>query len=78
MVYLLHTRPMADGKMGCAIVDGMRGLVLLPDEWLQPASVSFVPGFYNYFANIYTSAQWTYLENRGAVFCRLPARATAG
>lgn len=68
MVYLLHTRPMADGKMGCAIVDGMRGLVLLPDEWLQPASVSFVPGFYNYFANIYTSAQWTDLENRGAVF----------
>ena len=68
MVYLLHTRPMADGKMGCAIVDGMRGLVLLPDEWIQPQLVSFVPGFYNYFANIYTSSQWTDLENHGAVF----------
>lgn len=68
MVYLLHTRPLANNKMGCAIVNGMRGLVLLPDEWIQPAGVSFIPGFFNYFANIYYTNQWIELENHGAVF----------
>lgn len=68
MVYLMHTRPMADGKVGCAIVSGQRGLVILPDEWIQPATVTFIPGFYNYFANIYQYAQWTEMENNGAVF----------
>ena len=68
MVYLLHTRPLANNKMGVAIVDGMRGLVLLPDEWIQPAGITFIPGFFNYFANIYYTNQWVELENHGAVF----------
>ena len=68
MVYLLHTRPLANNKMGCAIVDGMRGLVLLPDEWIQPAGISFIPGFFNYFANIYYTGHWAEMENHGAVF----------
>lgn len=50
----------ASNKRGFGSVDGVNGLILLPDVWESP-----------YVANSYTTAQWTLMEANGAVF--LPA-----
>lgn len=76
--YILNTRPDADLKYGVACIDGINGLVFLPDNWNLPKGAKFKNGvapFYGseYFKTInqYTIAEWNVLENEGAVF--LPA-----
>ena len=55
----------------------MKGWVLLPDNWVMPSGVSIEFYWYgsgwndvniNTTPNKYTIAQWTILENAGAVF----------
>lgn len=41
--YILYVRPNADKLFGCATIDGIHGLVLLPDNWEKPSKVSFTP-----------------------------------
>lgn len=41
--YILEGRPNANNKWGMAKVDDNYGLVLLPDEWTDPAGITFVP-----------------------------------
>lgn len=70
--YLLVTR---DGenpsKNNLGTVNGKKGLIILPDEWVQPA---LVPAFKPVSAgiscdkNIYTAAEWAIMENAGAIF----------
>lgn len=78
--YLIHTRADADKKYGTASVDGINGLVLLPDTWAQPSSVTFQCGVSPSMSNStktfaplnkYSAADWSVLESAGAVF--LPA-----
>ena len=70
--YLLSMRPSASVKVGLAVINGVAGMVILPDEWQQPVGLSFLPGFaYGYSYNVYTPSQWERMENHGAVF--LPA-----
>lgn len=67
--YLLGSRPNASSLVGKATVNGITGVVILPDGWTLPSDISFTPGRENYFdANTYTTEQWTKLELSGAIF----------
>ena len=86
-VYLFHDRTNAATLFGLGSVNGVNGVILLPDDWTMPAGLSFTPsttkglgwnGTYyfnenadNYSHNTYTTAEWTVMESAGAVF--LPA-----
>ena len=65
-------------KIGVAAVNGIHGLVLLPDDWTLPEGVAFQSGFakeegseFYKDVNEYTVEQWNQMESAGAVF--LPA-----
>ena len=80
--YLLNNRPYAQLLKGSAQVNGVNGLILLPDNWSAPNDVTFKSGFYDFgesydgpsgygLQQTFTPAQWSVLESSGAVF--LPA-----
>ena len=76
--YLRYNRTNANDLVGVAQVNGVNGLIFLPDNWTCPAGVTFKSGFHSegvvgYYAayQIFTAAEWSKLESAGAVF--LPA-----
>ena len=76
--YLIDGRPNAAQLKGVAEVNGVNGLILLPDEWVCPTGVAFKSGFASsdgeeYFAKYqsYTASEWQKMERAGAAF--LPA-----
>ena len=77
--YLLNERPNASSKFAIGNINGVGGLILLPDSWTLPSECSFTSGYATYDGNIdidwthnsYTLAQWAQMEAAGAVF--LPA-----
>ncbi|MBQ9638504.1 MAG: hypothetical protein IJV22_02985 [Bacteroidales bacterium] len=78
--YLLYLRPHADSLWAPGTVNGVRGIILLPDLWTQPSALYFmsmadlqydVSLASMYDSNIYTVADWNRMEQAGAVF--LPA-----
>ncbi|MBQ7191447.1 MAG: hypothetical protein IJS00_01055 [Paludibacteraceae bacterium] len=70
--YLLSVREDADQKKGKATVNGVEGIMLLPDVWQLPPELTFNAGMDNDFnANVYTESQWILLEREGAVFLPL-------
>ena len=76
--YLLNNRPNASSLKGVAQVNGVNGLILLPDNWTCPAGVTFDSGFHSDFSveaygqyQTFSAEQWSKLESAGAVF--LPA-----
>ena len=71
--YLLNTRTDASSKCGPGNINGVGGLIILPDSWTLPLGCSFTSGFttYDWAHNSYTLAQWAQMEAAGAVF--LPA-----
>ena len=75
--YLLNNRPNASSLKGVAQVNGVNGLIFLPDNWTCPAGVTFKSGFHSEWGGEYiayqtfTAAEWSKLESAGAVF--LPA-----
>ncbi len=66
--YLLNSRT---GASASGSVNGVHGLILLPDNWTTPEGCPFRSGINGWSRNIYTLAQWTMMEEAGAVF--LPA-----
>ena len=69
--YLLKTRPNAADLQGHAVVCGVKGYILLPDDWQAPQGISFTPNPVNYTTNVYNQWRWNDMEAAGAVF--LPA-----
>ena len=76
--YLLNNRPNASSLKGVAQVNGVNGLILLPDSWTCPADVTFKSGFHSDRSveaygqyQTFSADQWSKLESAGAVF--LPA-----
>ena len=76
--YLRFVRANADSLCGVAQVNGINGLIFLPDNWICPSNVTFKSGFHNYRDTKYyadyqsfTIEQWTLIESAGAIF--LPA-----
>ena len=81
--YLRYNRTNADNLVGVAQVNGVNGLIFLPDNWTCPSGVTFKSGFHsNYGVDYYaayqtfTADQWSKLESAGAVF--LPAAGFRG
>ena len=73
--YLLNNRNNASSLCGVAQVNGVNGLVFLPDSCKCPSGVTFKSGIYNsygvdYYAayQTFTADQWSKLEAAGAVF----------
>lgn len=69
--YILHFRKNADKKCAQATINGVRGLVILPDEWKQPDGVNFTTEGNGWCKNSYAYNEWQLMETAGAVF--LPA-----
>ena len=76
--YLLNNRNNASSLCGIAQVNGVNGLIFLPDNWTCPAGVSFKSGFHSEYSveaygqhQTFSADQWSKLEAAGAVF--LPA-----
>lgn len=68
--YVFKTRPNAASKYGHGKVGDVRGMFLLPDEWMLPSGLSFTPGN-SRWGNVFTMTEWEQMEAAGAVF--LPA-----
>ena len=76
--YLRYSRTNANDLCGVAQVNGVNGLILLPDNWICPTGITFKSGFHSsigvdYYAayQTFTADQWSKLEESGAIF--LPA-----
>ena len=81
--YIIIRRSNASNLKGVAQVNGVNGLILLPDGWTCPSGVTFKSGFhYDYGKEYYAAYQtfsasdWSKLEASGAVF--LPAAGDRG
>ena len=78
--YIINERSNASNLIGVAQVNGVNGLILLPDNWICPSGVTFKSGFnaetyYSPYAieeyQTFNASDWAKLEASGAVF--LPA-----
>jgi len=69
--YVLKERTDASSLNGSATVNGVTGLILLPDDWSTPAGVAFKAGMNGLENNTYTVNEWAKMEANGAIF--LPA-----
>ncbi|MBQ6777013.1 MAG: hypothetical protein IJP52_01720 [Paludibacteraceae bacterium] len=58
----------SDSKISLGMVNGTRGLILLPDDWMGSALVG---AWYDWDKNVFTLETWGTMESNGAVF--LPA-----
>ena len=81
-MYILYNRPNAQSLFALGSVNGVNGIIILPDNWTSPVDISFINGlswvgeyYYNYDNNFshntYTSEQWVKMEQAGAVFLPL-------
>lgn len=69
--YLINKRPNAKNLYSHVSVNGVPGIMLLPDDFVLPETLSFTPNAGNYGINTYTISEWSKLQEVGAVF--LPA-----
>lgn len=69
--YLFRTRKNAQFLMSQGTVNGVRGVIILPDDFQKPSDISWTYHANNWTTNTYTTEQWATLEALGAVF--LPA-----
>ena len=74
--YLLNSRTNASSKRGTGNINGVGGLIILPDSWTQPLdcpqfNTGLASSYGDWTLNSYTVAQWAQMESAGAVF--LPA-----
>ena len=79
--YIINERSNASNLIGVAQVNGVNGLILLPDNWTCLSGVTFKSGFHEDYGTAYYAAyqtfsasDWSKFEASGAVF--LPAAGT--
>lgn len=79
--YLFKTRTNASLKYGFGVVNGVNGLIILPDAFSDPytnnGSSAFVPGngtTPDWTDNIYSMTNWVLMENAGAIFLPIAGR----
>lgn len=67
--YVLTQRPAAATKRGAATINGIRGFILLPDNWVAPAGINFTAGgALGWATNSFSTSQWQLMEQFGAAF----------
>lgn len=84
--YLFCTRTNADKLFGLGTINGINGIIILPDDWTTPQGISFTSsvekgllnqgGYYSdnsshWSDNTYSISDWQRMETAGAIF--LPA-----
>ena len=73
--YLFNSRANASSKYGTGNINGVGGMIILPDSWTRPSGCTFNAGLASsgsdWAHNIFTLSQWAAMEAAGAVF--LPA-----
>lgn len=69
--YLFNTRKNAQYLWSQGKVNGVVGMIILPDNFQKPSDISWTSQANNWGTNTYTTEQWATLEALGAVF--LPA-----
>lgn len=69
--YLYSKRSQANTLRGYAQVNGVKGYIFLPDDFVKPTGISFDYSATAFTVNTYTIEQWSALQDAGAVF--LPA-----
>ena len=81
--YIRYDRTNANDLVGVAQVNGVNGLIFLPDNWTCPSGVTFKSGFHSEESveaygqyQAFSADQWSKLEDAGAVF--LPAAGCRG
>lgn len=65
--YLIKYRTNANKRLAYATVNGIEGLILLPDKWSNPRGISLAT-IEDYEDNIFATDTWKKLEASGAVF----------
>lgn len=65
--YLLLKRPNSTNLYSLATVNGVKGMVLLPDNWSYPQGCNFIART-SFELNVYNLEQWKKMESFGAVF----------
>ncbi|MBO7317010.1 MAG: hypothetical protein J6U44_07620, partial [Paludibacteraceae bacterium] len=58
--YVVFSRPNASSLRGVAQVNGVNGLILLPDGWTCPAGITFKSGFHDDYGVDYYAAYQTF------------------
>ena len=66
--YLFCWRDRADELYSKAKVAGVKGYVILPDDWTTPADLKFTPHTLDCSGNVYDKKTWEKMEALGAVF----------
>ena len=66
--YVLTQRANADNLKTLATVEGVAGLILLPDDWVTPSGIGLSFTSISYTINVFQESQWSQLEQAGAVF----------
>ena len=73
--YLIEERPNYDKLIAVAQINGVNGLILLPDDWTCPSGVTFKSGFNDEYCTecyanyqTFSESDWVTLEASGAVF----------
>ena len=68
--YLLREEEIGYGPemAGQATVGTQRGLIIVPDDWSEPAGLSFSASPDNWTTNSYSAQEWSQMEQAGAVF----------
>lgn len=74
--YLFNTRKNAQFLWSRGTVNGVVGMIILPDNFQKPSDISWTYQANNWTTNTYTTEQWATLEALGAVF--LPASGSRG
>ena len=68
--YLINSRAKAAEKWFRGSVNGVSGIILLPDEYAE-TTIPYTTGVTNFTTNSFSSNEWDVMEKEGAVF--LPA-----
>ncbi len=66
--YIIKTRTNASSLFGFAKVNGINGVILLPDSLTTLSGITFNAGAAKFSNNEYTTKQWQQMEDLGAVF----------
>lgn len=66
--YIINKRTNYENLRGWGQIEGVKGMILLPDGWVCPDGVSFEYSGYKYENNTFSFDQWVTMECNGAVF----------
>ena len=73
-VYLFEIRANASQKYSQATVNGIHGIIILPDTYQGPVGLTFIPQSNGWTNNQYSVSEWQLMEALGAVFLPVAGR----